>query len=404
MEFTKRNSGMFKTTTKLMTIAIVVSALLVAGASAAMEPETFKPEGKGYYFYHHSMQNDVTGRDNSFDLSRMYFGGKYQVSEEFMIRYLGDIAHADGDGKFEVFTKYAYLDWTLKSLEKYKGHLILGLQGTNNWSTFDKAWGYRVIRKSSMESFGGHFSDMIKVYEGALRSWLASASLDSVASNRVSYWFANLQPGTGSKMGSSADMGVGLKFWPKENHYVSIMIRNGTGYKKIENDQYKNFQVRAGWYFLDKALHLSGYMEIEPWKGLDETGNAKRYQNLQWDFLASYEKKGAFLIGADINSKAFKSNSDDITAIGFSTFGNACIVKEKLKVLGRLDIYQTGINDFKLISGMEKPKTNATLLIVGLDYIAHKNVHLIPNVQIMSFEDDNKESEKDFFVHVLFKF
>jgi len=385
----------------LITICIVAASV----GAAAMEPGTFKPEGKGYFYYNHSLEKGEAGKDNRFEMSRMYFGGKYQVSEEFMIRYLTDVSHKDGTKQFETFAKYAYLDW---NLGKYGAHLILGLQGTNNWKTFDKAWGYRSISRSSMDSFGKYWSGLRGEYRFQMYDLIAywrsmGNAEDSAKAQEAIYQGINLDMGSYASMASSADMGIGLTLQPTENHYVSIMIRNGTGYKEAENDINKNFQARVGFYFMEKALHLSAFAELEPWRGIDTAGEVKRYTNLQWDLLASYEQKGKYLVAVDVNSKTFPGIIDDITGTSISVFGNVHLQKDKLKALARYDIYQTGFNDVQLQPGATW-KSDASLLILGLDYIAHKHVHIIPNVQILSFEDGDLDPERDFFIHAEFSF
>ena len=56
----------------------------------AGEAGSYKLEGKGYFHYLHDASKG-DGQSNNFDFKRMYFGTKYQLSEEFMIRYLIEI-------------------------------------------------------------------------------------------------------------------------------------------------------------------------------------------------------------------------------------------------------------------------------------------------------------------------
>ncbi|MEE8417057.1 MAG: hypothetical protein V3S06_00190, partial [candidate division Zixibacteria bacterium] len=203
-----------------------------------------------------------------------------------------------------------------------------------------------------------------------------------------------------TKMGSSADMGIGLKWKPNGLYYANFMIRNGVGYKLTENDMYKNFQVRAGGYFHEKAIHVSVYAEIEPWMGVDDAGESKGYNNIQFDLFGSYEKKGVFLVGVNYNSKTIPGSLDDITASCISGFGNVFIVEKKLKALARYDIYQTGFNDAERQPALEELETNTSLLIIGLDWMPAKKVHLIPNVQILSFEDSDIDANNTFYVHL----
>ena len=72
-----------------------------------------KVEGTGYFYYTHDASKG-DGQSNSFDFARMYFGATYRLSDNFSVRYLSDFSHQDKTGKFEVFAKYAYVDWKLK--------------------------------------------------------------------------------------------------------------------------------------------------------------------------------------------------------------------------------------------------------------------------------------------------
>lgn len=371
-------------------IGICTLLLLSVSAFAGNEPGTVTPEGKGYFYYLHDFTSGA-GQQNEFDISRMYIGAKYQISEEFMARYLTDISHQGGDGKFEVFTKYAYLDW---NLSQWNLHTLMGLQGTNNWSVPEKAWGYRAIRKAPMESFGGYWGDVADAYEELLEDWAIADPGTDYDSQRD-----NFHTGADTKTGSSADMGIGLKWKPSSLYYANFMIRNGVGYKQAENDMYKNFQVRAGGYFHEKAIHVSVYAEIEPWMGVDDAGESKGYNNIQLDLFASYQKKDLFLVGVNYNSKTIPGSLDDITASCISGFGNVFIVEKKLKALARYDIYQTGFNDATMPTGVEL-ETNAGLLIIGLDWMPVKKVHLIPNVQILSFENSDIDANNAFYVHL----
>ncbi|MDH4035137.1 MAG: hypothetical protein OEV80_15205, partial [candidate division Zixibacteria bacterium] len=299
----------------------------VITVSAGMEPGEFKLGGKGYFFYNHSMSDGGAGQDNEFDVSRLYFGAKFQISEKFMAQYMTDIAH-EGGGEFESFAKYALLDWKMDALSQWNGHLVLGLQSTYNWKIPEAAWGYRSIRYSPMESFGKYFSSARGDYEDMLEAWADSlydedTSADDAKADEVMSQMNNFHDVSTSKMASSADLGVALKLKPTDRHYVYLMIRNGGGYKKAETDMYKNYQARVGFYLLEnKELHFSAMAELEPIEGHDKDGAVKRRQNLQWDLMAAYEQKGKFLIAGNVNAKKFPGVIDDITATCLSGFGN----------------------------------------------------------------------------------
>ncbi len=380
--------------TKLL-LVLFLSLAFTAALAQAGEPGKFKPEGKGYFYYLHDA-SEGDGQTNKFDISRMYIGAKYFVSEEFTIRYLTDISHAAGGGKFEVFTKYAYLDWKLGD----RKNLVMGLQGTNNWSMPEKAWGYRAIQYSPMESFGKYWDEWDGFYEDHLDYY---ANVDPSKAGEIDAQKANFATAKRSKMGSSADLGISLKCKPTSDIYVNVMVRNGLGYKKAEDDMYKNFQARGGTFLMEKAVHVSAFVEVEPWKGVDEDGESKGYMNLQWDVMASYTMKDKFTLGVDANSKTFKGSLEDITAMCISVFGHGYIMPGKLKALARYDMYNTGFNDVERPTGVNEYETNGSRIIVGLDYKAHKKVSIIPNFQMVSYEDSDLDSHNSAYIHVYFK-
>ncbi len=378
----------------LLTLAIMA---LIAIPVFALAENGFKVEGKGYFYYlHDASKGDA--QSNSFDLSRMYIGAKYKLSDEFMVRYLTDIGHQDKTGKFEVFAKYAYVDWKIRN----NLNILMGLQGTNNWKQPEKAWGYRSIQYSPMEKFGKYWGDWSKAFAKYLMSWAENPATNTTDSLKLARRHENFTTASRHKMGASADMGINVKCKPSDNTYVNLMILNGSGYKHTEDDMYKNFQLRSGVYLLEKAVHISGYFEVEPWRSIDESGAEKSYMNTQWDVLASYTQKDKFTLGVNANSKLF-SGIQEINAMCFSLFVNAYLLPKKLKALARYDMYDTGFNDADVKPGDSKWESNGGLFIVGLDYAAHKKVHIIPNVQILTYEDSDEDPVNSAYVHLHFK-
>jgi len=380
--------------TSLLTIAMMT--IIVVPAFALAEND-FKVEGKGYFYYKHDASKDDS-QSNSFDLSRMYIGAKYKLSDEFTVRYLTDIGHQDKTGKFEVFAKYAYVDWKIRD----NLNLILGLQGTNNWKQPEDAWGYRSIQYAPMEIFGKYWGDWAKKYSGYLEDWGEDPAISTVDSLKLTHKLENFSTVSRYKMGASADMGISVKCKPTDFTYVNLMVLNGSGYKHKEDDMYKNFQLRSGIYLLEKVVHISGYFEVEPWRSIDENGAEKSYMNTQWDVLASYTQKDKFTLGVNANSKLF-AGIEEINAMCFSVFGNAYLLPEKLKALARYDMYNTGFNNADVKPGDSKWKSNGGLFIVGLDYKAHKKVSIIPNFQMLTYEDPDKDPVNSVYVHLYFK-
>ena len=104
-------------------LGFIMLFLSVDGALKAQENNqpAFTPELTGYLHYYYDL-SEGDGKSNSFDISRLYFGGKYKLSDNFTARFLADMAHESG-GEFEMFAKYAYLDWKMNALP---ANLIFG--------------------------------------------------------------------------------------------------------------------------------------------------------------------------------------------------------------------------------------------------------------------------------------
>lgn len=385
---------------------------VITNTSNLKVPESKKitPEVKAYFHYHHD-GTEGDGQSNAFDFNRVYIGAKYKLSDSFTARYLTDIGHQGKTGKLEVFTKYAYLDWNLGF---WKAHLIVGLQGTRNWKEPEKAWGYRVIRKAPLESFGDYYKSASKDYVHQLEDWSESllegeggappTAENTALANNLQMQADNFGVAAGSKMGSSADMGLALSVKPTSKTYAHMLVINGTGYKKVENNPYKNIQLRTGGYLLNGDLHVSGLVEAEPWLGVDGTGKSKRYTNILWDLFVSYGKKDRFMFGLNTSSKKFAGSYEDINASCYSGFGNISLIKKKVKVLARYDLYHTGLNQGFSEVGFEGLSTNANLIILGLDWMPAKGINIIPNIQILSYDNTEKTSRRSAYVHLQYKF
>jgi hypothetical protein len=48
-------------------------------------------------------------------------------------------------------------------------------------------------------------------------------------------------------------------------------------------------------------------------------------------------------------------------------------------------------------------RTHANLLVLGLDVVPDKHIHLVPNIQILSYEDGERDPRKDFYIHLQYK-
>lgn len=350
----------------------------------------YKIEGRGFFAYRHDA-TDGDGQTNEFEMARMNFGIRYFASDDLMLRYVTDIARESGTGKIDAQAQLAYVDW---KIDKHF-NLLTGLLLTNNWAQTEVTWGYRSILWSPMEAFGDYWGVWNKKYVTYLEAWAqADPTKAGLLSNQIT--------ASRSKMGAAADMAVGVTYKPVKSAFVNFQIRNGSGYKSAENDMFKNFQLMAGKSFLNNTVNVSAFTELEPYRGIDENGDSKGFVNVAWDVSASYTEKDKFTVGTSVNSKTFAS-TESITGTCVSGFVHGFLKPNKLKAIARYDVYNTGFNDAPVRPGDAAFESNGTRMVLGIDYLAHKNFSIIPNLQVVSYEDSDLEPVKSAYVHMAFK-
>ncbi|MBL0061657.1 MAG: hypothetical protein IPP40_09300 [bacterium] len=350
----------------------------------------YKIEGRGFFAYRHDATKGE-GQANEFEMARMNFGIRYFASDDLMLRYVTDIARESGTGKIDAQAQLAYVDW---KMDKHF-NLLTGLLLTNNWAQTEVTWGYRSILWSPMEAFGDYWGAWNKKYTTYLEAWAqADPTKAGLLSNQIT--------ASRSKMGAAADMAVGVSYKPVKSAFVNFQIRNGSGYKSAENDMFKNFQLMVGKSFMNNAVNVSAFTELEPYRGVDENGDSKGFVNVAWDMSASYTDVNKFTVGTSVNSKTIASTAS-ITGTCISGFAHGFIKANKLKAIARYDVYNTGFNDAPVRPGDEAFQSNGTRMVIGLDYLAHKNFSIIPNLQVVNYEDSDLEPVKSAYVHMAFK-
>ena len=261
-----------------------------------------------------TIPKDYPQKRNAFQLRRIYFTYDKEISDNFSIRYrleANDKGFGKGD-KMVPFIKIGYLKWK-------KGvagsDLYIGLSGTPTWSVSEKAWGYRSIEKTILDV---------------------------------------------NKIGSSADIGAGLKGKSGKLGY-HLMVGNGPG-QKPENDNGKKIYGQVSFKASD-ALQLVGYADFNMQPGDQNQMTVKGFAGL---------KQGKLSAGLEgfmrVNKKA--AGDDDVTITGVSAFGSLGL-SDKMKGFGRVDMLSNDAND-----------TTDLLLIAGVDHLLEKNIHLMPNIYV----------------------
>jgi hypothetical protein len=335
-------------------------ALLFVISNAQEEIKEFKPVGKvfgevfGDYYYKVAstgIDSILDGKgeykkkskeDNAFSLRRFYLGYSYEFSEKFSAKVMfegndGTLINGDKRG---VNIKYYYLQWNNIFPNS---NLIIGAQSTPTWSRFtEKIWNYRNVEKTIMDFRG---------------------------------------------QGISNDFGISLSGKLTENKTIGyeLMIGNGTA-QKIENNKNKKIYASVNAKLLDKKLLLEIYFDNE------KDINDKALTTIK-GFIGFQNE--AITIGAEPFQKTYYIGDKKTSAFGTTIFARGQVIKGKLNVLARYDMFNGDVEDLELIK--IDHSYNEGFIVAGLDYTPLKNVHIIPNIWVNTYskKDNTTYPEKD---------
>jgi len=202
--------------------------------------------------------------------------------------------------------------------------LYFGAQGTPTWGVAEKVWGYRSVEKTIMDLRGA---------------------------------------------GSSADLGIGIKGKLNESGTFGyhVLVANGEG-KKGESNEFKKV-------FVSIPVVLAGNIDVVPYVDYEGGAHDMTKQTLAlFVGITGETMKAGVEVFQKTDKKAFAG--DDLVKNGFSVFGSASVA-EKLTGFARFDMYDPNTD-------LDKDGNN--LIIAGLDYEVEKDVNVIPNIRIESYE------------------
>src|SRR6185312_7514002 len=322
--------------------------------------EEFKPSGKiwGYAFgdYAYKLHADSAQRGsvqysklpkdyNSFNFRRIYLGYDYQFSPNISSQLL--LAHESSfeanTGNPDVLTDnnrglfIKAMNIRFKNVIP-RATIVAGQQATPTFATLTESiWGYRSIEKTIADMRG---------------------------------------------ISSSTDLGVGVfgKIGKNENVGYDVLIGNSNG-AKIENNNFKKIYPSLYVYFFDKKLVIQGNYEH------DRTALTPVHQDItNLKAFAAY-KTPATTVGVEAfrqlktNNTLADSVFTDVVPSGISFYITQQLAKNKLSFFARMDFYNPD-NKFhgneKYASGYNSTKEKFGT--IGLDFVASKNVHIMPNL------------------------
>ena len=354
------NSGMKKQNWILLVTFFCLGVLSAKGQDSTGTKEEFKSSGKiwGYAFgdYAYKLHADSAQRGNvqysrlskdynSFNFRRIYLGYDYQFTPNISSQLL--LAHEStfeaNSGNADVLTDNNRAVYIKAMNIRFKNvipraTIVAGQQATPTFATLgDGIWGYRSVEKT--------IADMRSV-------------------------------------SSSTDLGLGIfgKIGKNENVGYDILIANSNG-AKLENNNFKKIYTSLYVYFFDKKLVIQGNYEH------DRTSLTPVQQDVSnFKAFAAY-KTSSTTVGVEAfrqlktNNTLADSVYADVTPTGISFYVTQQLTKNKLNFFARMDFYNPDnkfIGDKNYASGYNHNKE--TFATIGLDFVASKNVHIMPNL------------------------
>ncbi len=308
---------------------IVLVALTVTGL--------FAGDGKlsGYMFgdyYYVAKNHDPEVEDkNGFWFRRIYFTYDNKLSEEWSVRFRMEM-NSPGDfttsTSLDPFLKDGYVKWSRS------GHaVILGLSSTPTWGHVESVWGYRSVEKTAVDLY---------------------------------------------KFGSSRDFGLAAKgkFGVQKKGFYHAMVGNGSS-TRSETNSGKKLALAVG-YELAPGLTFEAYGDFE-----ERPGRSNRYTGQ--GFLG-YKTETWRAGGQFVHQTRQKSVGEDELEI-VSAFG-AIKLGPRVWGFARVDRALDALPGASGISYLPISEASEfTFFLLGVDVAPHEQVHLMPNVEIVTYDD-----------------
>jgi len=351
---------------KRLFLTLVV--MLAVGLTGAFAQGKFSGYMFGDYFYniardtsfrHGGVPGAAVGGQKdlqAFQIRRIYFSYDDDISESFASRFrlesdaTAGSKETDVAGKVTVFVKDAYLMWK----NVFTGsNLIFGFQPTAAFDISETAWSYRCLEKTIMDLRGIIPSRMLGI---ALRGKL-------VESGTVNYWLT-----IGNNSGTAAANGTNAATDKFKRYSLNLQFLPT-----------KEFQITLlGDYLARPAINAFPVSGNPP----ETVGNSV----LTTALFAGYMVKDHYNVGIEgfLRSQANGQHNSDNTGLvslhtlGFTVFGELNFTPE-LVAIARYDYFDPNTD-----SQVKGDLMN--YFLVGLSFKPDKNVQIIPNVQIETYQ------------------
>jgi hypothetical protein len=268
-------------------------------------------------------QPKLIGKDlNGVQVRRVYFQHDADLSAKYSTRVRLEV-----DGKS--LTSDGKLGVNVKAAyfqmkhAAIRGSFLIGVLSTPIWETSEDAWGLRSIEKT-VGDFRG--------------------------------------------IGGSADIGVQMKGFADDGHKIgyNLMVGNGLG-QKPENNRYKKV-------YFGLPLRPNSDLTIEPY--VDYEWGAGGADKATYKLFVGYDMRKLSL-GVEaydrVNHSVTGPNKEPVALSFFGRYK----ASESATAFARYDRYQTNTRAANRI--------DADLYIAGVDFVAYKDVHIMPNIETTQY-------------------
>ena len=293
-----------------------------------------------YYYVMNNHKEDMEG-ENGFWFRRIYLTFDRKVNENFKVRLR---LEANSKGDFESnetldsYVKDAYLQYTGNNHS-----IIFGISPTPTFSVIEKVWGYRFVEKTPLD----------------------------------------LQ-----KFAPSKDFGVAVKgaldSEKKLNYH--LMFSNGAGYK---SEAGKGKKLMAAF-----SVKISSGWLMEAYADIEDRRQGQKRTTLQ-GFAGYQSEKLRFGFQATNQTRRVGPNTDDVNMAIISVFGTGKL-SDKTWAFLRFDRNTKTNPDGEKISYIPfSDIANSSLIIGGLDISPTKDIHIVPNVEMVIYKENINNVKPD---------
>ncbi len=316
---------------------VLISLTQVAGAA---EPGKFSGTVFGDYYYVAANHDASLKNLNGLWFRRIYFTYDQKLDERFSMRLRTDMSNSGIYAPSETMTpevKDAYLKWTAGNTG-----VMLGISPTPTFQMIENLWGYRSVEMTPLDL---------------------------------------------AKFASSRDFGLAVKgkLGRSGKVYYHAMIGNGNSNKNEANKQKKVMGAVGAW--LTDNLIVEGYADY------DGRPDHKNRNTLQGFIAYRGEQARIGFMLAQQKRQDGVGNPDKSWTV-WSAFATAKIT-DKTSVFARVDGLSDPNPDGAGISYLPfDPTAKSTFMLGGVDFQLSSQVHVIPNVEVVSYSVVNPGDPK----------